>query len=258
MKKLFPFFIAFFTLAALSAQTTATNFTCNDCSGNSHTLFTELDSGKVIVLIWVMPCPGCIAGGLAVDSITKSYAISNPGIVKFYLADDFANSVCHNISSWVNLNNLSPDAEFSDTAISMAHYGTAGMPKIIVLGGSSHTVFYNQSGTPSAIALQTAINNALSANAGIIERDNNKMGLTLFPNPALNNSKIKYTLARSADVTIEVMNLLGKKIKTFSLGIQSAGKQEYQINLESLSNGLYFTRLTAGEISEIVEVTVIR
>lgn len=36
-------------------QTTATDFTVNDCGGTSHNLFTELDAGKVIVLCWPMP-----------------------------------------------------------------------------------------------------------------------------------------------------------------------------------------------------------
>ena len=34
---------------------TATDFTCNDCAGSSHNLFSELDGGKVVVLVWVMP-----------------------------------------------------------------------------------------------------------------------------------------------------------------------------------------------------------
>ena len=34
---------------------TAVNFTGNDCAGTSHTLFTELDAGKVIVVTFVMP-----------------------------------------------------------------------------------------------------------------------------------------------------------------------------------------------------------
>ena len=42
------------------AQTTATDFTANDCGGTSHTLFTELNAGNVIVITWVMPCSSCI------------------------------------------------------------------------------------------------------------------------------------------------------------------------------------------------------
>jgi hypothetical protein len=260
MKKLLLIFIASIASAALSAQTTATNFTCNDCSGTSHTLFTELDAGKVIVLTWVMPCGSCIAGAsTAATTVQHNYASSNPGIVKFYLADDLANTPCATLTGWANTNQISADAFFSDAVIKMADYGASGMPKTIVIGGINHTVFYNQSGTPVSSALKAAIDNALSTNtAGIIENNNVKMGLTIFPNPALNNAKIKYTLTKPSEVSLEVMDLLGKKIKTVSLGTQPAGNQEYLIDLESLNNGIYFTRLNAGKTSEIVEVTVTR
>jgi hypothetical protein len=52
------------------------------------------------------------------------------------------------------------------------------------------------------------------------------------------------------------MNQLGQKVNSVSIGKQSAGKHEYQINPESLSNGVYFIRLTAGEAIETVKLTV--
>ena len=256
MKKLLLIFSALFTSAILQAQTTASNFNCNDCAGLSHTLFNELDSGKVIVITWVMPCSACIAGASTAATTAHGYATSNPGIVKFYLMDDYGNTICHTLGSWASTNSITADAEFSDATINMADYGSTGMPKTVVLGGINHTVFYNQSGTPSTSALQAAINSALSSNTGIIENNNIKMGLSVFPNPALNNAKIKYTLTKLAEVSIEMMNVLGKKIKTVSLGTQSVGKQEYLIDLESISNGIYFARLNAGGTSEIIEFTV--
>ena len=76
------------------SQNNATDFTALDCDGVSHHLFSELDSGKVIVIAWVMPCGPC--GSIALDAYTASlgYAISNPGRVEFYLVDDFANTDC--------------------------------------------------------------------------------------------------------------------------------------------------------------------
>ena len=36
------------------SQNNATDFTALDCDGVSHHLFSELDSGKVIVIAWVI------------------------------------------------------------------------------------------------------------------------------------------------------------------------------------------------------------
>lgn len=43
-----------FAIATFS-QTTATDFTAEDCDGNVVSLFSELDEGKVVVIAWVMP-----------------------------------------------------------------------------------------------------------------------------------------------------------------------------------------------------------
>lgn len=37
------------------AQTTATDFSVDDCKGDFYNLFTELDAGKVVIIAWVMP-----------------------------------------------------------------------------------------------------------------------------------------------------------------------------------------------------------
>src|SRR3990170_3524731 len=86
---------AFFT----NAQT-ATNFNCNDCNAVNHDLFTELNSGKVIVLCWVMPCGACSAPAQSAHNIVQSYSVSNPGQVLFYLCDDFGTTSCPTMNSW--------------------------------------------------------------------------------------------------------------------------------------------------------------
>lgn len=259
MKKLLLFSTALLTIAQLAAQTTATNFTCNDCAGTSHNLFTELNSGKVIVLTWVMPCGACIAGASTAATTAQGFSTSNPGVVKFYLVDDNADTPCNTLGSWANTNSITTTANFSNAAIDMANYGTSGMPKTIVVGGPNHTIFYNQNGTPSSSALHTAISNAITASTtGIIETNNVSFGLTVFPNPAVNSAKVNYTLTASTEVSINVINVLGQIVNTVSLGKQSAGKQEYQVNLESLYSGIYFIKINTGEATETVKLTINR
>src|SRR5437762_9149444 len=74
---------------------TAGNFTCNDCSGTNHDLFTELNAGKVIVIAWVMPCSNCISGALAGYTEVQNF----PGQAYFYLSDDVANTTCSTLRS---------------------------------------------------------------------------------------------------------------------------------------------------------------
>ena len=64
-----------------------TDFNATDCAGAPHQLFSELDGGKVIVLVWVMPCSSCIPGAKAAYNASASFASSNPGRVFYYLID---------------------------------------------------------------------------------------------------------------------------------------------------------------------------
>lgn len=69
---LYIIIVAFSTI--IMAQEKATNFTCNDCSGVPHDLFNTLDSGKIVVMVWVMPCGACtgVKGSYFLMSALKS------------------------------------------------------------------------------------------------------------------------------------------------------------------------------------------
>jgi hypothetical protein len=154
---------------SLTAQLPAAkNFNCNDCSAANHDLFTELNAGKVIVLCWVMPCSACEAPATAANNIVNNYATSHPGKVKFYLCDDYGNTSCSSLNSWATTLGLTNYTSFSNSAIKMSDYGSTGMPKIVVLsGGSSHVVYYNQNNSLSSTAFNNAIKNAIAGSAGV-------------------------------------------------------------------------------------------
>lgn len=243
-------------IITVSAQT-ATNFTTNDCTGASHTLFTELDAGKVIVMCWVMPCATCIAPASTDAATVQSFASSHPGRVKFYLLDDNGGTTCTTLNSWANTNSITADATFQNAgnAVKMTDYGTAGMPKTVVLGGTSHTVFYNTNGSVSSTALQSAITNALNSTTGIAEQEYFS-SLNLFPNPADSRSEISYTLNASSNVKIEVYNIVGEKAATVFSGFQNAGEQSMSIDTQKLSNGIYFVKLTSGSSEKTIKLSV--
>ncbi|TAL57401.1 MAG: T9SS type A sorting domain-containing protein [Bacteroidetes bacterium] len=239
------------------SQTTATNFTSTDCASLSHTLFTELDAGKVIVITWPMPCGACIAPASTAATTVQGYATSNPGRVKFYLVDDNGGTSCSSLNSWASTNSITADAVFgnSGNVIKMTDYGTSGMPKTVVLGGTSHTVYYNVNGSVSASALQTAITNGLNATTGIAGVGN-VSSLNVFPNPANNFTSISYSLTAASDVKIELYNIIGENIRTVFTGIQAAGEFKTTIDCSALNNGFYFVKIISGKIENTVLLSV--
>lgn len=258
MKQIYLFLISMI-FGITSFGQTATNFTCNDCNGGSHDLFTELDAGKVVVLCWVMPCSTCIPNSKTSYNVVNSYQSTNPGRVFFYMVDDYANTVCSSLNSWANTNGMPQSAfsqRFVNTSINMTNYGAAGMPKIVVLGGSSHSVFFNSTvSTFNASNLQTAINNALNT-TGIenLGFDFNKM--SLFPIPAGNQTTLSIDLNEKSNVKVELYNFVGKKVSELNKDQLSSGINEIQINTSELTNGIYFVKISVADRNKLMKLIV--
>lgn len=238
-------------------QTTATDFTLTDCSGNSHHLFSELDAGKVIVISFVMPCASCIGPSVSAYNSVQNYSISDPGRVFFYLADDNGTTSCSTLNSWASQNGMPTATVISTTALLMSQYSGngLGMPKIVVLGGSGHTVFYNENNGANSHDLEAAINLALLSTE-LKETENEFLNLSVFPNPVKNQATVTYSLKNVQEVTVDIVNILGEKIQTIALAKQTAGNYSVQINTETLSNGVYFVKLNSGDSLVMQKFTV--
>ena len=251
MKKTLMIILAILTtLGFAHAQTTATNFTTNDCNGDPHNLFGSLDAGNVIVIAWVMPCFTCATYGLPAYSAVQTFATSHPGRVHFYMADDFGTTACATINNWATSNNMPLSTTFSSSDISMSDYGTNGMPKVVVLGGSDHHIYYNKNDDKINFpGVQTAINDALSAPLGIEQMWGDKFQLSSYPNPVNNILNVSYTKDQSETITFSIIDLLGKIV------IQEK-ELTTSIDVSSLNNGNYFLKVTSETSSESIPFIV--
>ena len=246
------------------AQGTATDFSVADCSGSTRSLFSELDAGKIIVLGWTMPCSSCAGPLLDVHNAVLNYAISHPGVVEYWVADDQANTACPTVVNWCNSNGITNVAShFSNSAIDMLDYESIGMPKVVVLGCTSHKVYYNKNGNPSGAEVTNAIEAALSDLAascqlGAEELQTANFDLNCFPNPASSSMKVSFTHESSDDLVIEIYSLNGTLLKNIALEKSNNEKQEIEVNIDDLTSGFYLLKLVDGNSSEITKIQVAR
>ena len=257
MKHIFLTLLLAFTGLTGTAQT-AVDFTANDCNGISHNLFTELDNGKVIVLCWVMPCATCTGPALTTNNVVQSYQSSNPNTVFFYMCDDYANSSCSIINSWANTAGIPQSVtslRFSNAGINMMDYNSTGMPKIVVIGGANHTVFYNINNTVNVSNLQSAINAALTA-TGISAVASNFTSLNAFPQPASESATIQFNLVTKTEINLELYNLESQLIKTIYSGMLASGENKFPVNVSDLSAGMYLVKLSAGKENKFINLLV--
>ena len=66
------------------------------------------------------------------------------------------------------------------------------------------------------------------------------------PNPFDNTSIISYSLENEADVSIEILDVTGKVVKTINQGTQTAGNYQIILDANEFAEGSYFYTFTVG------------
>ena len=79
-----------------------------------------------------------------------------------------------------------------------------------------------------------------------------------YPNPFNAATTIKYNLPNSADVTIEIYDILGRRVKTLVQGEQQAGYHQVTWNAPDKSSGIYFYQIQAGDFIETKRMLLLK
>lgn len=79
-----------------------------------------------------------------------------------------------------------------------------------------------------------------------------------FPNPFRETTTISYEVPRPGDVTLEVFDLLGRKVATLVDGRVSAGSHRVTFEPGPLSGGVYLYRLKAGDAVRTGRMALVR
>lgn len=79
-----------------------------------------------------------------------------------------------------------------------------------------------------------------------------------YPNPFNPTTRISYTIPKQVRVTLSVYNLLGQKVATIIDKYQAAGEYNVIFDASSLTSGVYFYRLKAGDFIETRSMTVLK
>ena len=247
------------SLGTVFSQTHATDFTADDCDGNTHNLFSELDNGDVIVIAWVMPCFSCISGPLSAYFTVEAFETTHPGRVKFYVADDYGNTSCSSLQDWCNNNGMTDISVFSDSNVDMSDYGTSGMPKVIVVGCTSHEIFFNSNF--GVVGIKDAIEVALDSDCfadGILELDDINIGAELYPSPTTSSFTLVYEVKNPDPLELVIRGLYGREVYNSTLHHSSTGPQEKHFNDFNISPGTYLVTLSNSSTRTVLELVILR
>jgi hypothetical protein len=246
-------------MTQVSAQTTATDFDVIACSGTPYNLFSKMDQGKIVVLAWVMPCSWCILDPVAAYAITEGYAESHPDKIDFIIVDDYANTSCGSIDIWVAQYGMENAMKIVNAAVSMSDYGVDGMPKIVLLSGDDHQIYYNENS--STEGFQEALDLAVSENDISVGVDEIEAGpwvaLSSFPNPSSDVLNVAYVLDQTSKIKLEVVDLLGSEVLLSQFeDIKQIGSHEAQVDVTGLPQGAYLLRISSEESAKYIRFIV--
>ena len=79
-----------------------------------------------------------------------------------------------------------------------------------------------------------------------------------YPNPFNPLTVIEYGLPKAAPVTLEVFDVLGRKVAVVQSGLQQPGVYRAELNGALWSSGVYYCRLQAGEFERVRKMLLMR
>ena len=97
--------------------------------------------------------------------------------------------------------------------------------------------------------------NCTQLSTGVLEQTNS-FALNVFPNPFSDNLQVNYTITEKTEVSLTLVDVLGREILLLVEKNQLAGQHQLELDVSKLqlSKGLYFLRLSANEKRAIVKI----
>lgn len=242
--------ILLFALALLlninvTGQETAMDFDQADCAGMQHHLFAELESGKVVILEFVMlNCAPCITATKSLEKIIGAYSAEDKERIELYSMGFLNAYTCPQMNAWRTNNNFSHEV-FTGGEQQVAYYGGMGMPTIVVLGSNQHKVYYKTSGYTPALdpQIRTAIDSALTYSALGIRETLSRESFNVYPTISSGDFTINVKNVPENSV-VTIFNITGNAVTSLPVG--QNGK--FTIKGGQMPAGFYIARLKTGNI----------
>ncbi|MFM7668202.1 MAG: T9SS type A sorting domain-containing protein, partial [Bacteroidota bacterium] len=128
--------------------------------------------------------------------------------------------------------------------LKVANAGTSEPQTSFFLDGNDivNSTLYYQTSTP-----YVRLN--FDPSVGLDEESSEINGISLYPNPANNETNIEFNLQSKSDVTITVADLSGKTVSTTELTNVLNGANSAKIDCASLNSGIYYVTINTNNSS---------
>jgi hypothetical protein len=91
---------------------------------------------------------------------------------------------------------------------------------------------------------------------GITNFSEDNLQLQVFPNPASDNVYIDYTSSTNEKVWLVIMDLQGKILNRYDLGVAGNGNQTFSLNADRYAAGMYLVELYSGNNKKMEKLVI--
>jgi hypothetical protein len=82
--------------------------------------------------------------------------------------------------------------------------------------------------------------------------------ISTYPNPVSDYLNISFSVKESNNISLELINLLGSKVKSDELGFINSNYTQHQMNVSDMPEGLYILTINAGESVVSRKIQIVR
>ncbi len=82
--------------------------------------------------------------------------------------------------------------------------------------------------------------------------------VAIYPNPFNSSATVRFQIARTEQVELELVNLLGRRVATLHQGVLAAGEHALTLKGTELSSGTYFLRLQGSVEGDVRRVMLLK
>ena len=80
--------------------------------------------------------------------------------------------------------------------------------------------------------------------------------LVIYPNPLITSSTISFSLLGNSYISMKLLDLAGRKMKTLLEENLEAGDHIVQLNRDQLTAGIYFLKVKMNDESSVLKIII--
>lgn len=248
------------TVLSQSGLETSEDFLVKDVYGNSHTLNSYLEEGKIVVVpFFTTTCGSCNIYTPEIVESFQDFGCNNGNV--FYLGVNWgADNI--GVIDFMAVHAVeypcASGIEGLGNDVHMQYEIASNITALVILpDGSIAGQFYG----PDHYPTRDSLNNLLLSlgaemqSCGVGIEEGFHSGLSVYPNPVSDHFNIQFLNHISGEYNLKVYNINANIVKSQKLYLNH--QQRIEINTNDLKNGIYFIQLMRGD-EIIINQTLIK